>query len=180
MVICLELGADLHMAQLIPLPLTVSCFTKIQIGFTFLVPAHPGSPQQRAVKRMCVFLYHATYAAKTTTTLHPLNGLFSRTTCVSRYQKGKTSLDLNEARDGGVWRWQWHQLDHIQTICTPLQTDNHTDTDYMDFTETRHSGSGISWAICKSAPRSRQITTPAPNHSVFYRPDALPAAQPTA
>ena len=41
------------------------------------------------------------------------------------------------------------------------------------------SGSGISWAVCKSAPRSRQITTPAPHHSVFYRPDALPAAQPT-
>ena len=42
------------------------------------------------------------------------------------------------------------------------------------------SGSGISWAICESTPRSRQITTPAPHHSVFYRPDALPAAQPTA
>jgi len=42
------------------------------------------------------------------------------------------------------------------------------------------SGSGISWAICKPAPRSRQITMPAPHHSVFYRPDALPAAQPTA
>jgi len=53
-VICLELGADLHMAQLMPLPLTVSCFRKIQIGFTFLVLAHPGSPGQRAVKRVCV------------------------------------------------------------------------------------------------------------------------------
>jgi len=42
------------------------------------------------------------------------------------------------------------------------------------------SGSGISWAICKSSPRSRQITTPAPHHSVFHRPDTLPAAQPTA
>ena len=42
------------------------------------------------------------------------------------------------------------------------------------------SGSGISWDICTSAPCSRQITTPAPHHSVFYRPDALPAAQPTA
>ena len=42
-VICLERGADLHMAQLMPLPLTVSCFSKIQIGFTFLVPAHLGS-----------------------------------------------------------------------------------------------------------------------------------------
>jgi len=55
MVICLERGADLHMAQLMPLPLTVSCFSKIQIGFTFLVPAHPGSPGQRAVKRVCVY-----------------------------------------------------------------------------------------------------------------------------
>ena len=52
MVICLEQGADLHMAQLMPLPLTVSCFSKIQIGFAFLVPAHPGSPGQRNVKRM--------------------------------------------------------------------------------------------------------------------------------
>jgi len=42
------------------------------------------------------------------------------------------------------------------------------------------SDSGISWAICKSAPRSRQVTMPAPHHSVFYRPDALPAAQRTA
>ena len=49
MVICLE-----HMAHLMPLPLTVSCFSKIQIGFTFLVPAHPGSPGKRAVKRVCV------------------------------------------------------------------------------------------------------------------------------
>ena len=44
MVICLERDADLHMAQLMPLPLTISCFSKIQIGFTFLVPAHLGSP----------------------------------------------------------------------------------------------------------------------------------------
>ena len=53
-VICLERSADFHMAQLIPLPLTVSCFSKIQIGFTFLVPAHSGSPGQRAAKRVCV------------------------------------------------------------------------------------------------------------------------------
>jgi len=53
-VIYLEQGADLHMAQLMPLPLTVSCFTKIQIGFTFLVPTHQGSPGKRAVKRLCV------------------------------------------------------------------------------------------------------------------------------
>jgi len=53
-VICLERGADLHTAQLMLLPLTVSCFSKIQIGFTFLVPAHPVSPGKRAVKRVCV------------------------------------------------------------------------------------------------------------------------------
>jgi len=53
MVICLERGADLHMAQLMPLPLTVSCFSKIQIGRTFLVPAQPGSPGKRAVKCVC-------------------------------------------------------------------------------------------------------------------------------
>jgi len=57
MVICLERGADLHMAQRIPLPLTVSCFNEIQIGFTFLVPADPGSPGKRAVKCVCVCVY---------------------------------------------------------------------------------------------------------------------------
>ena len=65
--------------------------------------------------------------------LHPFNSLFSRTAWVSWYQKGKTSLDLNEARDDGV------------LAC-----------------------GGISWTICKrSAPRSRQITTPTPHHSIF-------------
>ena len=90
------------MAQLMPLPVTVSCFSKIQIGFTFLVPAHLGSPGERVVKHVCVC---------------------SGTTCVSWYQKGKTSLDLNEVTDDGVLGWQWHQLDHMQTICTSLETD---------------------------------------------------------
>ena len=53
-VICLERGADLFIAQLMPLPLTVSCFSRIQTGFTFLVPAYPGCPRQRALKRACV------------------------------------------------------------------------------------------------------------------------------
>ena len=61
MVTCLELDADLHMSQLMPLPLTVSCFSKIQIGLTFLVPAHPGSPGKRAVKRVCVYLFLVDY-----------------------------------------------------------------------------------------------------------------------
>jgi len=66
----------------------------------------------------------------------------SGTTWVSRYQKGKTNLDLLEQ----------------ETV----------------------SGCGISWSICKSAPRPRQITMPVPHHSVFYRPDALPATQSTS
>ena len=49
-VICLERGADLHLAQLMPLPLTVSCSSKIHIGFTFLVPAYPGCPGKEAIK----------------------------------------------------------------------------------------------------------------------------------
>jgi len=61
---------------------------------------------------------------------------------VSQYQQGETNLDFTKARDS---EWQWHPLGHMQ-VCTLLQTDNHTST----------------------------------NYSVFYRPDALPAAQPTA
>ena len=56
--------------------------------------------------------------------IHPFNGLLSRTTRVSQYQKGKTNLDFTEARDS---EWQWHQLGHMQ-VCTSLQTDNHADT----------------------------------------------------
>jgi len=93
-VVCLERGADLHMAQLMPLPLTVSCSSKIQIGFTFLLPAYPGCPGKEAVKWLCSC---SSYAANTHT--HPFNGPFSGTTQVSRYQKGKTNLDFAEARD---------------------------------------------------------------------------------
>ena len=63
MVICLEQDADLHIAHRIPLPLTVSCFSKIKIGFTFLVPAHAGSPGQRAIKRVCVCVSSSVHAS---------------------------------------------------------------------------------------------------------------------
>ena len=65
MVVCLERGANLYMAQLMPLPLTVSCFSKIQTGFTFLVPAHLGSPGKRAVKRVCVCVVEESWRAGT-------------------------------------------------------------------------------------------------------------------
>jgi len=68
-VICLERDADLHMAHLMPLPLTVSCFSKIQIGFTFLVPAHLGSPGKGLLNgcvcvRACVFVHLSLYVSR--------------------------------------------------------------------------------------------------------------------
>jgi len=60
---------------------------------------------------------------------HPFNGLFSGTTQVSQYQKGKTNLDFSEARNS---EWQWHQLGHMQ-VCTLLQTDNHASTPLLCF-----------------------------------------------
>ena len=60
---------------------------------------------------------------------HPFNGPLSRTTRVSRYQKGKTSLDYTEARDS---EWQWHQLGDMQ-VCTSLQTDNHASIRPLSF-----------------------------------------------
>ena len=64
------------------------------------------------------------------TLLHPFNGLFSRTTWVSRHQKGKPFWILLEQEMMG---WQRHQLDHMQIICTSLQTDNHASTSLLNF-----------------------------------------------
>ena len=66
MVICLERDADLCMAQMMPLPLTFSCFSKIQMGFTFLVPADPGSPRKRAVKWVYVCMLELVSKSKDT------------------------------------------------------------------------------------------------------------------
>jgi len=71
------------------------------------------------------------------------NGPLSGTTRVSWYQKSIINLDFTEARDS---EWQWHQLSHMQTICTSLQTDNHINISSLKF---------------------------------FFKPDALPDAQPT-
>ena len=112
MAICLERGADLHTAQ--PTATHCLCFSKVQIDFTFLVPAHPGSPGKRAVKLVCVH----TRSASTR----------------------KVNL---------IW------------ILLKQET---------------MSDDGISWAICKSAPRSRQTTTPALHHSSFLQ-DGSPSCR---
>ena len=64
---------------------------------------------------------------------HPFNGPLSGTTQVIQYQKGKTNLDLNEARDS---EWQWHQLGHMQ-VCTSLQADNRASTRPLSFLQAR-------------------------------------------
>ena len=73
--------------------------------------------------RLVLLLLLLQYTFSFVLQLQPLNGLFSGITRVSEYQKGKTSLDLND----GVLGWQWHQLDHMQTMCTSLETDNGSD-----------------------------------------------------
>jgi len=66
--------------------------------------------------------------------LHLFNSLFSRTTWVSRHQNGKTSLDLNEAKDDGIMGCNGiRSMDHVQTIYTLIQTDNHTNTLSLSF-----------------------------------------------
>jgi len=92
-----------------------------------------------------------------TRTTHPFNGPLSRTTRVSRYQQGKTNLDFTEALT--------HPFNSPLSGTTQVGRYQKGKTNMW---ETVSSG-GISWAICKSAPRSRQTTTPAPHHSVFYR-----------
>jgi len=72
-----------------------------------------------------------TYVCVCKVLLVPFDGFFSRTSWVSRHQKGRTILDFNEARDDG---WQWHQLDHMQIMCTSLQTDNHAALHHSFFT----------------------------------------------
>ena len=81
MVICLERGADLHMLQLMPLPLTVSRFSKIQIGFAFLVPAHLGIPGKMAVKRVCVCVASAYFLQ----TLFRCHGRKENNSCLELY-----------------------------------------------------------------------------------------------
>jgi len=94
-----------------PLPLTVSCFSKIK----------------------CVCVPRSPYYTNIHTHPHPFNGPLSGTTWVGRYQKCKTNLDFTEARDS---EWQWNLLGHMQ-VCTLLQTDNHVSTPPLSVLQAR-------------------------------------------
>jgi len=69
-VICLEQSADLHMARLMPLPLTVSCFSKIEISFTFLVPAHPVVPEKGPLNGCILKRAHKQYPLRSAWLVH--------------------------------------------------------------------------------------------------------------
>jgi len=97
------------------------------------------------------------------------------------FKKCKSNKHMHECT-----KWVTHTHTHTHTFNGPLSGTTWMiryqkgKTNRILLKQETASGSGISWAICKCAPRSRQITTLAPHHSDFYRPDALPAAQPTA
>ena len=86
----------------------------------------------------------------------PFNGLFSRTTWVSQYQKGKTNLDFTGARNS---EWQWHQLGHVQ-VCTSLQTDNHASTPPLYFLQARCPSCRPTNSIKALKARQRDTTWP--------------------
>ena len=141
--------------QLMPLPLTVSCTSKIQIGFTFLVPAYVSSPRKRAIKRVCVCV------------------CVLETHVASSYQ---ISLSLRSSYFSHIFIFFVnYTYTHLMSLFLGLPREAKPNWILLK----QETVSGISWAICKSAPCSRQITTPAPHHSVFYRSGVLPATQPT-
>ena len=117
MVICLERGADLHMAQLMLLPLTVSCFSKIQIGFTVLVPAHLGSPGKGAVKRVSVCLSYVQHLPDMTTYFHihtPSHDKYAQTTidfiCIHMMKIFSQQLDSHKLSNTQIY--MLHMIPH--------------------------------------------------------------------
>jgi len=157
MVICLEWGADLHMAQLMPLPLTVSCFSEIQIGFTFLVPAHLGSPGKRAVKRVYVCMYVCILSLHTHTHIHPFYWvcLATKALTVARVDRITQFISVNKhIYPRNIWNepsciYSWATEHHWSSVSTHFLSfsgchdkHNHTWCDSNLILSTH------SWACC--------------------------------
>ena len=123
MVICLERGADLHMVQLMPLPLTVSCFSKIQIGFTFLVAADPDGPGKG-----------------------PLNGCVCVCVCVISPQR--LTLETSNFVHGSAMR----SLSLVMSKCSLSgRVQGHVSNFYIvDFKKFRHGKSSDSTSVYNS------------------------------
>ena len=111
--------------------------------------------------KCCLEVKACVYCTLTTT----FNGPFSRTTQVSRYQKGRTHTHPFNGPFSGTTGWMPFLLPNQQRQST--EGKRKVNAVWILLKQETVSGSGISWAIRKSAPRSRQITMPAPHHSVF-------------
>ena len=149
-----------------------------RIGFSFLVLAHSDSPIQRAVKWVCLCTGRIACVTNCCT------GLLQIQQWIINLAWENGSFMPNYSRCWSIRSWlseSW-KLAHTHLFNGPFSGTTRVSRYQKDkpiwilLKQETVSGSGIS----KSAPCSRQITTPAPHHSVFYRPDALPAAQPTA
>ena len=103
--------------------------------------------------------------------LNLFDGLFSRTTWVNRYRENNNNVDLNKARGDGALGWQWHQLDHMQTICTSLQRDNnHTNTPSLNFYRLdagRPTNSVKTLKAVKAIVKVNQYLSTAPCHKLI-------------
>ena len=184
-----------------PLPLTVSCFSKIQIGVIFLVPAHPGTPGKGSLNGCvcvwcifcCVWLHWVQQPLLTQSTVRGWASMQWTLLSVRilllpywcEWVKGFFWYQLTQVvRDtaplNGCVCVCTHPFNGLLSGTTQVSRYQKGKTN-LDFTEARDS----EWQwhqlghMCKSAHRSRQITTPAHHTQFFYRPDALPATQPT-
>jgi len=113
----LELGADLHIAKLMPLPLTLSCFSKIQIGFTFLIPAHLGSLGKRVIKLVCVCVCGTTLSEMPTSVtllashhLHPLLSLIVSLSLGILHEQTRTQMLAEPSSNSSVELKTRHNL----------------------------------------------------------------------
>ena len=147
-VLCYKPGCELRCWTFPPVPVSSLCYhsqpsvsaTAPSAGCWPPTPPRPcvsapppGSPAFSPAARFQPSAYDPTSASIHTHTTPSFNGPLSRTTRVSRYQKGKTNRDFTEARDS---EWQWHQLGHMQ-VCTSLQTDSHASTPPLSFLQAR-------------------------------------------
>jgi len=118
-VICLERGADLHTAQLMPMTLTVSCFSEIRIGLASLVPAHLGGPRQRAVKRMCVCVQHQEISISSSSS----SGFAAVGLCRDRQTNGQTGQADRQMEGRTPYRYI-DPVPHTMWAVPKTQVDN--------------------------------------------------------
>ena len=161
MVVCLERDADLHVAQLMPLPLTVSCFSKIRLVLPFWYRLTRVVLEKRPLN-VCVCLSRCV----------------PETTLVTVPSDPLTNLRNNKPEDFPMYT---HTHTRLTALCPGLPRVSWYQKGkpiWILLKQETASGSGISRAIRKSAPRSRQITTPVPQHSIFLQ-TGCPSCRPT-